>query len=193
MEERCLWILGKVRDRELIVKKIGTEENRGDMQTKALDPGRFWQLVDALPFDFAPGCSQSTGTTSSSGTPVTAIGSRGHGALATVVLAGNFSPSAAVRSSGDESPQEELVYTSTAFQLQVITAFIFGISVGLLCAQLLRPKAFRCTACQTEPVSIVPYRTWSLAEIRVEGISEASRARGVRPATAWRHSCCGTT
>ena len=109
VEVRCLRIQDRVRDKELIVKKIGTEENRGDMQTKALDPGRFWQLVDALPFDFATGCSQSTGTAPSSGTLVTAIGSRSYEALATIVLAGNFMPSAAVRSSGDDPPRRSSI------------------------------------------------------------------------------------
>ena len=54
LEARFLWAQEKVRDRSLIVKKLKGEVNRADLQTKLLEPGRFWELLRRLPFSTPP-------------------------------------------------------------------------------------------------------------------------------------------
>ena len=49
LETRCLWIQERVRAKELEIRKVWTDKNRGDMQTKPLDPTRFWMLMGLLP------------------------------------------------------------------------------------------------------------------------------------------------
>ncbi len=41
LETRCLWIQHRVRSKELEIRRVWTDKNRGDMQTKLLDPSRF--------------------------------------------------------------------------------------------------------------------------------------------------------
>ena len=59
LEARHLWIQDKVREKNLSVRKVTTEDNRGDVQTKPLEPGRHWSLMNQLPFDFSGGCKDT--------------------------------------------------------------------------------------------------------------------------------------
>ena len=54
VEGRYLWLQEKVRAKELILKKIPTEDNRADMQTKPLDSKRFQKLMATLPLRVPP-------------------------------------------------------------------------------------------------------------------------------------------
>jgi hypothetical protein len=58
LETRCLWVQERVRSKEINIAKVPTETNRGDMQTKPLDPTRFWMLMGLLPMRrVTTGCS----------------------------------------------------------------------------------------------------------------------------------------
>jgi hypothetical protein len=60
LEIRSLWVQDKCADKSLSIIKIGTAENRADIQTQYLDAKRHTQLVEALPVRrIATGCSAS--------------------------------------------------------------------------------------------------------------------------------------
>ena len=61
LETRCLWIQERVRAKELEIRKVWTDKNRADMQTKPLDPTRFWMLLGLLPLRRATGCDNARG------------------------------------------------------------------------------------------------------------------------------------
>ena len=61
LETRCLWIQERVRAKELEVRKVWTDKNRADMQTKPLDPTRFWMLMGLLPLRRVTGCKTALG------------------------------------------------------------------------------------------------------------------------------------
>ena len=49
LEAKFMWIQEKVRDKEIEVKKVKTDDNRADMLTKPLDAQRHHRLLSALP------------------------------------------------------------------------------------------------------------------------------------------------
>jgi hypothetical protein len=61
LETRCLWIQERVRAKELEIRKVWTDKNRADMQTKPLDPTRFWMLMGLLPLRRTTGCDNARG------------------------------------------------------------------------------------------------------------------------------------
>ena len=63
LEARFLWVQEKVRSKDLSVTKLRGEVNRADLQTKLLEPARFWELVARLPLcaPSSTGCSMDGG------------------------------------------------------------------------------------------------------------------------------------
>ena len=49
LDVKYLWLQEKVADREVVTKKVPTNENEADIMTKALDPSRHHELLKRLP------------------------------------------------------------------------------------------------------------------------------------------------
>ena len=152
LEARHLWIQDKCRDKKLTVRKVSSEENRADAQTRALDPTRHWHLMQMLPFDFSAGCEDKEGGSMQvSALTVGQVSSL----IMTVLVADGVTGTAAFENEtcampegtaeGDISPLQLMV------ALLVVGAIIGALAQQVLVARLVSRKPATCeVAVQTE-------------------------------------------
>ena len=172
LETRCLWIQERVRSKEISILKVPTEKNRGDMQTKPLDPTRFWMLMAMLPIRrTTTGCS-SVSVAMIAITMVASVGSvEANGKLATTM----------------RTMPEDGTWSSLELWAVCSTLVLYTIAVVSATAMLTRwytttaPRRTRGQVVGTDKVRLVAYWDLDLAVLR--GIAEARGFLGGRNVT----------
>ena len=172
LETRCLWIQERVRSKEISILKVPTEKNRGDMQTKPLDPTRFWMLMAMLPIRRT--------TTGCSSVSVAMI------AITMVASVGSVEASSKLATTMRTIPED-----GTWSGLELLAVFVTFVlyTIALVSATVMftrwytttTPRHTRGQVVGTDRVRLVAYWDLDLAVLR--GIAEARGFLGGRNVT----------